>query len=286
MEKKVRQEREVPSLDLLRFYRILPWGEKGSWVKLLGYAILGYALSQHPSFPLVLLNLLVLMGIFMYGFSLNDYLDFLLEGDLNYVGEVMRGRGKGKVLPLILFPLSFLAFLSFFPSLPSLLLLLFLLILTLHSLPPFRMRDRFSGFGYLLLPVGYTLTAAQAHLLLSPLPTRHLLLLLLVFLAACQDELLGLLLRKEEVNRKRVGGVALWLSLPLSLLPLLLLPFSPFFLSTTIFSLVKGEGLRRIARRGFRLKEDPLWRRMKPMGLSLSTYHLGAYVLPGFLGFF
>jgi len=83
-----------------------------------------------------------------------------------------------------------------------------------------------------------------------------------------------------------VERLSLWLSLPLFLLSLLFLPFSPFFLLTTLFSLVKGEGLRRIAKRGFRLREDPLWRRMRPLGLSLSTYHLGAYALLGAVGLF
>ncbi|MEM3171481.1 MAG: hypothetical protein QXL58_03805 [Candidatus Hadarchaeales archaeon] len=271
-------------LEVLRFYRILPWGEKGSWIKLLGYALLGYALS-HRLDLLILFDLLVLAGIFMYGFSLNDYLDFLLEGDVNYVGEVAK-RGR-KVSVLLLLPLSSLIFLFFLPFLSSLLLSSFLLILTLHSLPPLRTKDRFSGLGYLLLPAGYTLTTIQAHLLLSPPPLHHLLFLLIVFLAACQDELLGLLLRKEEMReRRRVERMALSFSLPLLLLSLLFLPFSPFFLITTIFSLVKGEGLRRIARRGFRLKEDPLWRKMKPMGLSLSMYHLGTYALLSLLGLF
>ncbi|TDA31859.1 MAG: hypothetical protein DSO02_06160, partial [Hadesarchaea archaeon] len=77
-------------LELLRFYRILPWKEKGSWPKLLGYAVLGYALSYRLDFPLILLNFLTVGGIFMYGFSLNDYFDFSLEGETNYVGEVLR----------------------------------------------------------------------------------------------------------------------------------------------------------------------------------------------------
>ena len=271
----------------LRFYRILPWGRKGSWVKLLGYTLLGYALSHHLRPGLILLNLLAVGGIFMYGFSLNDYFDFLLEGDSNYAGEMVKKRGRGRALLLVPLPLSFLILLPLFSFLPSLLLLLFFLILTLHSLPPFRTKERLSGFGYLLLPVGYTLSSAQAHLLLSPLSTPHSFFLLLVLLAACQDEMLGLLLRKEEVKgRKRVEAATLWLSPPLFLLSLLLLPLSPFFLITAVFSLLKGEGLRRMARRGFNLKEDPLWRRMKPMGLSLSTYHLGAYALLGLLGVF
>lgn len=281
----LKQETKMSSLEPLKFYRLLPWRGKGSWIKLSGYTLLGYALSHRLNPPLVLLNFLTLGGIFMYGFSLNDYFDFVLEGETNYVGEVVGRRGRGKAILLVLLPLSSLVLLPLFPLPSSLLLFLFFLILTTHSLPPLRMRNRFSGLGYLLLPAGYTLTAAQAHLLLSPLSISHLLFLSLVFLAACQDEMLGLLLRKKEVG-KRVEGLALWLSPTLSILSLILLPLSPFFLITTVFSLLKGEGLRRIARRGFHLGEDPLWRRMKPMELSLSTYHLGAYALLGLLGLF
>jgi len=275
-------------LDLLRFYRILPWEKKGSWVKLLGYTVLGWALS-HPSSFTVFTDFLAVTGIFMYGFSLNDYFDFLLEGDSNYLGELLRTGGLTcrRALSLILLPLLLLLPSLLLPLPSLLLLLLFLLILTLHSLPPVRTRDMFSGLGYLLLPLGYTLTLFQALLLRGNPLTPHLLLLLIVLVAACQDEMLGLLLRKEELKgRKRVERLALWLSLPLFLLSLLFLPLSPFFLLTTVFSLVKGEGLRRIARRGFRLREDPLWRRMRPLGLSLSTYHLGAYALLGVAGLF
>ena len=270
--------------DPLRFYRLLP-PERG-WMRLLGYGVLGIALSP-PSLPLLVADLLVLCGIFMYGFSLNDFFDYLWEGEENPVREQTERRGKGAVLFLILLPLSTLILLPLLPPPSSLLLLLFLLLLTLHSVPPARTRDRFSSLGYLLLPLGYTLTFLQA-LLLSGDPSKpHLLLLPIVLVAACQDEMLGLLLRKEEVKgRERVERLSLWLSLPLFLLSLLFLPFSPFFLLTTLFSLVKGEGLRRIAKRGFRLREDPLWRRMRPLGLSLSTYHLGAYALLGAVGLF
>lgn len=273
--------------ELLKFYRILPWGKKGSWIKLLGYAVLGYALSHRPDPLPIFLNLLVLGGIFMYGFSLNDYFDCSLEGDSNYVGEVAKRKGRRKTLLLILLPLSPLVLLPFFPLLPSLLLLFFSLILTIHSTPPLRMKERWWGLGYLLLPAGYILTSAQARLLFGPLPTHHLLLFLVVFLAACQDEMLGLLLRKEGMERRELAEkIVLWLSPPLFFLSLLLLPLSPFFLITSIFSLIKGEGLRRIAKRGFRLREDPLWKRMRPMGLSLSMYHVGAYTLLGLLGIF
>jgi hypothetical protein len=274
--------------DLLRFYRLLPWEKKGSWIKLLGYTVLGYALSHCPN-PLILIDFFVVIGIFMYGFSVNDYFDFLLEGDSNYVGELLKTERLTRRQALLLVLLPLLLFLpSFLLPLPSLLLLLlFLLERFLNSVPPARTRNRFSSLGYLLLPLGYTLTFLQA-LLLSGDPSKpHLLLLPIVLVAACQDEMLGLLLRKEEVKgRERVERLSLWLSLPLFLLSLLFLPFSPFFLLTTLFSLVKGEGLRRIAKRGFRLREDPLWRRMRPLGLSLSTYHLGAYALLGAAGLF
>lgn len=270
--------------ELLKFYRILP--RKRSWLKLLGYTVLGCTLS-HPPLSLAMLNLLMVCGIFMYGFAINDYFDFRIGGEKNFVGTFVEKRGEGKTFFLILLPLLLLTSFPLIPP-PSLALLLsFFLIMTFHSAPPVRMKDRFGSLGYLLPPLGLTLTTLQALLLHHPIPTHHLLLLPLVFLAACQDEMLGLLLRKKEIkNRKKIERVALWLSLPLFLLSLLFLPFSPLFLTTTLFSLLKGEGLRRIARRGFRLKEDPLWRKMKPLGLSLSTYHLGAYALFGLLGLF
>ena len=272
----------------LRFYRILPWEKKGSWVKLLGYTVLGYALPHRPD-PAILIDFLAVTGSFMYGFSLNDYFDFQLEGDSNYLGELLRtGRLTHRQALFLVFLPLLLLLPSFLLPLPSLLLLLlFLLLLTLHSVPPARTKDRFFGLGYFFLPLGYTLTFLQALLLSGDPSTPHLLLLPIVLVAACQDEMLGLLLRKEKLKgRERVEKLALGLSLPLFLLSLLFLPFFPFFLLTTLFSLVKGEGLRRIAKRGFRLREDPLWRRMRPLGLSLSTYHLGAYALLGAVGLF
>jgi len=113
-------------IDPLALYRVKRWGKKLPFTRFLGYPLLGMAMGPEgalPSFPflLYLVDGLAVTGILMFSYSLNDYFDFLLEGDSNYLGECL-GAGRltrRQALSLILLPLLLPFPLSYFPSPPS-----------------------------------------------------------------------------------------------------------------------------------------------------------------------
>ena len=259
-------------LDLLRFYRILPWEKKGSWVKLLGYTVLGWALS-HPSSFTVFTDFLAVTGIFMYGFSLNDYFDFLLERDSNYLGELLKtGRlTRRQALSLILLPLLLLLPSLLLPLPSFLLLLLFLLLSALYSLPGVRISRR-ERLKFLFSPFSALLLTLQALLLSgSPSPAEWGLLFLILLFHYHVNSFYSL---ERGWRGRRLLPLFPALSL-LSSLPLLLL--SPFFLLTTLFSSLRIWSLGRMG-------EDFHTLRSRLVGPPLFSEELLGYLLLGLAG--
>ncbi|MCQ8897839.1 MAG: hypothetical protein NQU48_00065, partial [Hadesarchaea archaeon] len=265
-------------IDLLGFYRAKRWGKKLPFTRFLGYPLLGMAVGPEgalPSFPflLYLVDGLAVTGILMFSYSLNDYFDFLLEGDSNCVGELLRtGRlTRRQALPLILLPLLLLLP-SFLLPLPSLLLLLlFLLLSALYPLPGVRISRR-ERLKFLSSPFSALLLTLQALLLSGPPspPGWGLLLLVLLF-----HYFVNSFYSLEKGWRgRRFLPLFPTLSLLLSL-PLLLL--SPFFLLTTLFSSLRLWSLGRMG-------GDFQALRSRLVGPPLFSEELLGYLLLGLAG--
>lgn len=228
-------------VDLLRFYRVRRWERKLPFTRFLGYPLLGMAVGPEgafTSFPflLFLLDGLAVVGILAFSYAFNDYLDFVLEGDSNYLGDCLR---KGRLThrqALLLLPLPLLLFLPslLLPPLTLLLLLLFLLLSLLYSLPPVRMNRR-TGVKFFLSPFSALLLMLQALLLSGDLTPAEVGLLIVVFLFHYYVNSFHYL---EESGEWR-SSLQFFPLLSLFLSLLLSFFVDPFFLLTTFFSLLR-----------------------------------------------
>lgn len=131
--------------NILYFYRIIYWQNRIPWPRSLAYAVLGYSVAGYYDWLQILISLVVLSGIFMTLFALNDLYDFKLEKEMNFVSQMI-GNGQltfSGALILSFLPLIFLSGLWVVDSdLSVYLALAFALIGVLYSLPPFRLKGK------------------------------------------------------------------------------------------------------------------------------------------------
>lgn len=228
------------TIDPLTFYRVKRYGKRLPFTRFLGYPLLGMAVGPEGaffSFPFLryLADGLAIVSILAFSYALNDYFDFLLEGESNYLGECLKKEELTRrqalsltflpllPLPLFLFPL---------PRLSLSLLSLFLLILAVYSLPPVRINRRPKLKFFISVSSAFLLTL-QASLLSGHLSRSVWGLLVVVSLFHCYVTSFHHL---EEFGGWR--GL-LWV---FPLFSLLLSPFllpSPLFLLTIFFSLLR-----------------------------------------------
>jgi hypothetical protein len=265
-------------IDPLRFYRMIRWKRKLPFTRFLGYPLLGMAVGPEgalPSFPfsLYLVDGLAITGILMFSYSLNDYFDFLLEGDSNYVGELLKTERLTRRQALLLVLLPLLLFLpSFLLPLPSLLLLLlFLLLSALYPLPGVRINRR-ERLKFLSSPFSAFLLTLQALLLSGPSSPRGWGLLALVLLFHYHASSFYSL--EKGWGSRRFLPLFPTLSL---LLSLFLLVLSPFFLLTTLFSPLRLWSLRGMG-------EDFHTLRSRLVGPPLFSEEFLAYLFLGLVG--
>lgn len=238
-------------MNLLRLYRILGWRQKLPLVRLMGYLFLGYAFGLGQDFVRVpwrplLLNTLAILGLLMFSFASNDFYDYFLEGDENYLGCWMERKGLGRRRALFLSSLPLpLVFLSL-PYYPSFFLALgALLLFAAYSLPPLRLKGRRVG-RVLISPLVALLLFFEGALLLGGWSPVVLQMGTLVFLFHCYMEGLHFL---DDMEAKLPEKN--WVFRRVRLLPLLPLAVSllfsfsnPLFLTTTVFSAFRMYTLR------------------------------------------
>ncbi|MEM1981954.1 MAG: UbiA family prenyltransferase [Candidatus Hadarchaeales archaeon] len=264
-------------IDPLRFYRVRGWGRKLPFTRFLGYPLLGMAVGPKgalPSFPflLFLVDGLVVSSILAFSYALNDYFDFVLEGESNYVGECLKsGRlSHRKTLFLILLPLFFFPLSLLLPFPVFLLLFLFLGLSSLYSLPRVRM-DRRPLPKFLLSPFSAFILTLQALLLSNNLSSLCLGLLLVVFLFHYYANSFHYL--EEGGEWKDCLRFFPLLSFSFSLLLSFFL--SPLFLLTASFSLLRYSGVR---------KGDFFAMRSKLFGPPLFSEEFLVYAFLGMMG--
>ena len=265
-------------IDLLWFYRARRWGKKLPFTRFLGYPLLGMAVGPEgtlPSFPflLYLVDGLAVTGILMFSYSLNDYFDFQLEGDSNYLGELLRtGRLTHRQALFLVFLPLLLLLPSFLLPLPSLLLLLlFLLFSALYPLPRVRISRR-ELLKFFSSPLSALLLTLQALLLSGPPSSLEWGLLALVLLF---HYYVNSFYSLEKGWGKRRFLILFPASSLLLSLPLLLL--SPFFLLTTLFSSLRIWSLDRV-------RGDFHTLRSRLVGPPLFSEELLGYFLLGLAG--
>ncbi len=274
----------------LCFYRIKKWRKKGSWPKLLGYTLLGYGIAAHFEVFTILINTILIIGIFMYAFSVNDFFDFLLLNDENFIGEKIKTAEIAKEMAFIYchLPLISLILLLLIKRDSALLALSFFLIAMMYSTLPW-FKDIRTSFVIpaIVIPINF----AQAHTLLNPMSATSLMLAVLVFLNAFRGEVLGVIRRREwTANYKRKLTYSLKVvplfSLILSLTFAILGDY--VFIITSFFSIARYTGLKNISEETnfSELEKTAYWRRLRLFGLPEGMYEFGLYAILGLLHLF
>ena len=160
----------------LWFYRLRARHQKVSSARLLWYAVLGYALAGRWEPGLMALNTLALLGLVMFQGALNDYWDFRLAHEPNFLGALLRRGGltPQRAVSAVVVPLGLaIPMLALAPRLgcswqvPLLLLIGGGLSLA-YSTPPLRLKTR-RPWGVLVAPFLTTLMFVEAHMALTPL---------------------------------------------------------------------------------------------------------------------
>ena len=239
--------------NILYFYRILGWEGKMTGLGSLGYTILGYSLAGKFQFLPLFLNILIVFFGILFAFSINNYYDWKIQKERNFLGEKIR---EGKIsqrlalffclLPLI-FGLLILAIVLKFNLISSLsaVLLIFLFLLTFfYASPPLRLKNR-KFLGFFSVPLGGFLIFLQGYFVFGKINFNFILLAILIFLFEIYLEVLhnleDSLIKEEPKKIKTEMALKLLKILPLTSL-FVSLAFSFYnliFLNTSFFSLLR-----------------------------------------------
>ena len=273
--------------DLLYFYRIQGWGNKLTSWRPIGYTFLGYLMTGGFRVLPIVFNSLAVLGILAFSYSLNNYFDWKIQKEDNFLATQVQQKGLAKRLALIycFLPLLFSPFIFLIHSRTAIFLFIVVFLLVLfYSLPPVRLKKR-RFFGFIASPLGAVLLFLQGYSVLGLdfNNTNVVLLAVIIFLFQCYLETVHII--KDFFDEKEVKKVGLETALKLKWqFPLLSLSvsllfsfFSPFFLITALFSLVRMGIVRKV-----NIKNIP---RMRANLFSpiLSLYEFGFY---GILGIF
>jgi len=98
-------------MNPLLLYRVISYEKKISGFRLIVYVLLGYAVARVSSPWFIIINLLGISGALAVGDLLNDFYDWKLLGENNYVSG--RINNHTKLIFYVLFP-SLLSVLSVF----------------------------------------------------------------------------------------------------------------------------------------------------------------------------
>jgi len=170
------QQHPLTVTEWFYFYHLRSWHRKMASVRLLLYAALGYVIAGHYHLPILCLNTLALLGLVMFQGPLNDYWDFRLSGERNFISaQVQSGRlslqtlGQRLWFPLMLsFPMMLLSHRVGCSWTVPMLLGIGVGLPVAYSVPPLRLKTR-RPWGLLVAPTLTTLMFLEAHLALAPL---------------------------------------------------------------------------------------------------------------------
>ena len=236
--------------DLLYFYRIRAWGNKLTSWRPIGYTLLGYLMAGRFEFLPIFFNSLAVFGTLAFSFSLNDYFDWKIQEEDNFLAIQVQQKKLTEKLALIycFLPLLFLPFILFVYSGTAIFLFLtFFLLVLFYSLPLIRLKQK-KLLGFLASPLGAVILFLQGYSVLSYPYFSNLnifLLAVIIFLFQCYLEILHIIKDSFDMNEIKEMNLERALKLkwqfPLFSLfvSLIFSFFSPFFLITSLFSIVR-----------------------------------------------
>jgi len=124
--------------NILRFYRMK------DWIKSLGFSILGLSIFIIDPF-LLFLGLIQACFLFSFLFSLNDFFDYLIYKEKNFIGNLINKSVLSKKLILLLcflpLILSTISLIINFSISYFVFYILFIILSVEYSLPKVRLRD-------------------------------------------------------------------------------------------------------------------------------------------------
>jgi len=239
-------------IDILFYYRLLNWRDKISCLRPLAYTFLGYALAAQFEFGLAVRNALAVAGILAASYALNDYFDYVLNGEKNFTSNLIESRhlSRRRVYLFCWLPLALCFAIPLQKIIPFILLLILLILTIIYSLPGIRLKDR-KIWGFLTPPVCAVIIYLQAYSLLSNFNVGVLMLAILLFLFHLYVEALHQLADFVTDGNENNMGEDEIIKL-LNLFPLLSLIsavifsfYNLLFLLTVFFSVVRLLALRK-----------------------------------------
>lgn len=274
--------------EIINFYRLKNLNSKLSALRPLGHLFFGYLIAFHFELQPIMLNTTAVVGVLVSSYALNDFFDWKIQKERNFLSDLI---ASGKIrknfalllsaLPLLL---SFLVFLT--DSRVSIFLFLVGAVLSItYSIPPFRFKER-GVIGLVISPITMVILFLQGYFLFGEGTLAVLILALILLLFQSQLEFLHTLEDStvEKEVRKINNQVALkWLkTLPLlSIFVALIATFYyPLFFVSIVFSF-----LRFYSYKNFSLNEAAAARR-NLLSLKLSLYEFGLYGFFATLGWF
>jgi len=211
----------------------------------------------------------------MLSFSLNDYFDFKIENDNNFIKTLIKkGRiTKKKAFFLCLVPSSLMIAVFFLNNISRILFLIFSLISIFYSVPPFRLK-KLSKSVPSVLCAGILFLQAYSSLRAVGLRAVLMFVLILVFHFMV-----------EQIHRISEGkkGLKLLKALPFIyfLISLLFSAFDKIFLVSSFFALFRIKSLAKISN-----KSDFKNLRQDLKSELYSLHEFLVYSIMGILGYF
>jgi len=131
------QQSDNLKINLIKFYRV------NVWSKIVGIPLIGILLTEF-NFQLISLVILSALLALAHSFSLNDFFDFKLAKERNYISKISERYGEKIIESLILLPFIFALIIGFYISSISFLILFCYFSLSfLYSCPPFRLKRHY-----------------------------------------------------------------------------------------------------------------------------------------------
>lgn len=278
--------------EFLYFYRVVNWKDKINSIRPALYTIFGYIMAGIFMPDIIVLNTLCIAGILIFSYTINDYFDWKIHGETNFLStQIMNEKISEKIaliysfIPLILcIPVFFI-----FPPMSTIskvLLILIFLVTTFYSLPPLRLKEK-DYVSFVTPPLVMTLMYLQGVTSLENLSTPVFLLGILIFIYHLYIEAIHVYADwcseedyKKIKDRKSLNTMLRTFPLISIILSIMFSIFNRWFLVTTFFGIVRSIETVRITHAT--IKEirknffSPVW----------SLYEFAIYGIIGMMGFF
>ena len=279
--------------ECLVCYHAIPWEHKTAGTRGLLYVLLAYAMTGQWAWLPMLLNVVAALGVLMFAGAFDDYWDYRLSRDNNFLAlHIAAGcMSQPQALLWSCAPLALtLPLLAVSPALGlpfqviGLVLAGAVALLVGYSMPPIRLKDRMP-WGFFVCPVLASLLFLESWLLLTPLNLFAMLFAVLLFAFQCYAEAMHVIdnvLGERVITTIRFStAVHLFRHLPLvSLVTALGFALvSPRYLITAGCSLIRWVAVRRLVVERIHAVRRQLW---NPVWL---LYEFVAYACVGIFHF-